>query len=73
MPKFYVIFARKKIIKMPEFLMIFSLKVNKIPEFYMIFVRKMLEFYMIIARKYCSRFSGGFTPRLLRLYVVWVK
>ena len=37
MPEFYLILARKKI--------------NKIPEFYMILARKMPEFYVIIARK----------------------
>ena len=46
MPEFYIIFALK-ISKIPEFLW----KVNKISEFHMIFARKMPEFYVIIARK----------------------
>ena len=38
--------------------MIFSQKINEIPEFYMIFARKMPEFYMIIATNCCPEFWG---------------
>jgi len=45
--------------KYPNF-MIFTPKVNKIPEFYVIFARKMPEFYIIIARKiFFPNFRGG--------------
>ena len=49
MPEFYVIPARKKLAKYPNFYP----KINKMPEFYMIFCPKMPEFYIIIARKIC--------------------
>jgi len=49
--------------------MIFTRKINKIPEFHMIFARKMPEFYIIIARKifFPILFVGVAAPRLLRL------
>jgi len=71
-PEFYVIFAREKNIKMPEFLY-FHEKLTKFPNFVIfvpIFVRKMPEFNMMIARKmFCHDFFGGGTCplRLLRL------
>jgi len=67
----------RKLAKYPNFLIIFSRKINIIPEFYMIFARKMPEFYIIIARKICfSEFSGStcspaaVLPRLLYAYGV---
>jgi len=53
---------------------IFARKINKIPEFYMIFALKMPEFYIIIAWKnFFAKFWRGTghmppCPRLLRLY-----
>ena len=53
-----------KIIKIPEFFMIFARKINRIAEFYMIFARKMPEFYVIIAGKniFPIFFWGGGVP-----------
>jgi len=49
-----------KIIKIPEFFMIFARKINRIAEFYMIFARKMPEVYVIIAgKKYFFQFFLG--------------
>jgi len=58
---------------MPDFCMILAQKVIKIPEFYMIFARKIPEFYVIIARKiFFPNFRGEHAscPRLLRLWLV---
>jgi len=35
---------------MPEFYIILARKIIKIPDFYMIFARKIPEFYIIVAR-----------------------
>ena len=52
----------EKLSKYPN-IIIFALKINKIPEFYIIFARKMTEFYTIIARKiFFPEFFGARAP-----------
>ena len=63
---------------MPEFYVIFSRKIDKIPELYVIFAWKMPKFYIIIARNYNYIFPDFFfgggrghvplCPRRLRLW-----
>jgi len=58
-------------------ILLFALKIYKIPEFYMIFSRKMPDFYIKKIKNIFPNFSGGGTcplpcppplPRLLRLW-----
>jgi len=67
MPEFYMILARKISNCTRIFIIFFSEKNNKIPEFYIICARKMHEFYIIIARIIFSRILGGLFNLIIRL------